>query len=518
MSAMTDQALVSETSQASEAEGLAPPSLNSPEQCEEHEESLSMFCLDDLQPLCKQCAAVSHAEHRVYILTEAAIDCKAELRSSVNGLNEKMSHFEKVTQTCELASKYNQTEVKRTEQLIKREFEELHEFLQQEEAARLFALREEQEEKKRDADECTDRMNQVIKSLEDKIQLIEEELDSDGDGVQFLQRYEDTMSSLWLGHRKPKKMSRPLIDVAKHLGNLGYAVWEKMRNIAPYTPVMLDPRTAGQFLRVSPGLNSIQIPPAPSQRPEEDMGEDWPVPANPERFHPYSCILARDGFNTGIHCWDIEVGDANNWTLGVAAQSVSRKTEFEACPEAGIWCIRLRDGEYRALTTPAEILNNTQQLNRVHVRLDCDGGMLEFRNADTDTHIFTFQQCFTETVYPYFESISAGGGLALLPQRVTVSVGADYIPADDAFITTSTNSQRDTGCATEEKKSAVCSVKETTAKKEKTSKNKAAAKKQTSKIKFTARYHVSLNKARYNECQTQKQSQTDHVDDIPKVP
>lgn len=81
MSAMSDRALASETQhQASEAEGLAPPSLNSPEQCEEHEESLSMFCLDDLQPLCKQCAAVSHAEHRVYILTEAAVDCKVGQR------------------------------------------------------------------------------------------------------------------------------------------------------------------------------------------------------------------------------------------------------------------------------------------------------------------------------------------------------------------------------------------------------------------------------------------------------
>lgn len=65
-----------------EAEGLASPpwSVDSPEWCEEHGESLSMFCLDDLEPLCKQCAAVSHAGHRVYLLTEAATDCKVGIR------------------------------------------------------------------------------------------------------------------------------------------------------------------------------------------------------------------------------------------------------------------------------------------------------------------------------------------------------------------------------------------------------------------------------------------------------
>lgn len=65
----------------------------------------------------------------------------------------------------------------------------------------------------------------------------------------------------------------------------------------------LDPRTAGQSLRVSPGLNSVHITPGPSQELEQSLD----VPANPERFHPYSCILAREGFDSGVHFWDIEV-------------------------------------------------------------------------------------------------------------------------------------------------------------------------------------------------------------------
>lgn len=70
---------------------------------------------------------------------------------------------------------------------MKKEFKKLHQFLQEEEEARILALKKEQEEKKREVEERMSRMNQVIKSLEDKIQLIEEELDAGGDGVQFLQ-------------------------------------------------------------------------------------------------------------------------------------------------------------------------------------------------------------------------------------------------------------------------------------------------------------------------------------------
>lgn len=65
-----------------EAEGLAltPWSVDSSERYEEHDESLSVFCLDDLEPLCQLCAALSHAGHRVYLLTEAATDCKVGIR------------------------------------------------------------------------------------------------------------------------------------------------------------------------------------------------------------------------------------------------------------------------------------------------------------------------------------------------------------------------------------------------------------------------------------------------------
>ncbi|XP_029294524.1 tripartite motif-containing protein 35-like [Cottoperca gobio] len=497
-----------------EAEGLAstPSSVDCPERCEEHEESMSMFCLDDLEPLCEQCAAVRHTGHRVYLLTDAAADCKEELRTSLNGLKNKRIHFEKVTQSCGHASRHNQAESKLTEEHMKKEFESLHQFLREEEAARLLALWGEQQEKKKEAEEQIHKMNQMIKSLEDKIQLVEEELDVGGDGVGFLKQYQDTMNSTWGDDREPQKVCRPLIDVAKHLGNLQYAEWEKMKHIAPYTPVTLDPRTAGQSLKVSPGLNSVHITPGPSQ------GLSVPVPANKEGFHPYSCILAREGFDSGVHCWDIEVGDTNNWTVGVAAQSVSRAAEFEACPETGLWCISLREDKYMALTAPAQNLNS-DHFSRLRVRLDWDEGTLEFMNTDTETHLFTFRHRFDEKVYPCFESMSSSGGFAVLAQRVKVSMGSDYVPGEDTAITevditaaSTKSSGKMSECRTEDKHSAG---------KEKTKDNKPAVKTQSSKPRFSVAYHVSLNRARNitnNESDNHKQIRMNHVDHMVNHP
>lgn len=59
--------------------------------------------------------------------------------------------------------------------------------MREEEAERLLLLREIEEEKKCEAYKQTERINQAIKSLEEKIQLIEEELEADGDGAKFLE-------------------------------------------------------------------------------------------------------------------------------------------------------------------------------------------------------------------------------------------------------------------------------------------------------------------------------------------
>ena len=72
-----------------------------------------------------------------------------------------------------------QTQTQHTEKQIKEEFEKLHQFLRDEEAARIAALREEEEQKIQMMKEKIKKMSREISSLSDTIRAIEEELIND---------------------------------------------------------------------------------------------------------------------------------------------------------------------------------------------------------------------------------------------------------------------------------------------------------------------------------------------------
>ncbi|KAK7930152.1 hypothetical protein WMY93_006547 [Mugilogobius chulae] len=439
------------------------------ELCKEHHAPLSVFCLDDLLPLCQLCADQDHSQHRVYHLSEAVSDCKGELSSSLNNVKQNISVFDKVIQNYEHVSKHNQAVADFAEEQIKKEFEQLHQMLQKEEADRLLSLKQDKDKKLKELQEQTKLMDETVVSLEQRVRLTEAELDAGGDGVQFLKDYQVPNKRQHADLKKPKTCF--LLSVAKYLGNLKFSVWNKMKHNALYTPVTLDPRMAGQDLTVS--LNSVQY------SPDAAGQETLCVPDHPDRFQPYSSVLAREGFSSGVHCWDVEVCDCDNWTVGVASQSIQRRGEFEACPESGLWCISLRDSQYLALTTPAQTLpySSSHPLKKIHVRLNWGNGILEFHNAETNSSIFTFKHHFTEIVYPYFETISKTGSLSIVPKETNVSVTLEGDIIED--------------CSTDNNE--VNNSKENTKKRKKlVIKPKPAPKQTPSKILFCDDYHVSL--------------------------
>uniref|UniRef100_A0A3B1JIZ0 Uncharacterized protein n=1 Tax=Astyanax mexicanus TaxID=7994 RepID=A0A3B1JIZ0_ASTMX len=106
--------------------------------CSLHNEKLKLFCLDDQQPVCLVChLSKSHKTH----------DC------------------------CPIDEAH-------TERQIKQEFEKLHQFLRDEEAVRIAALKEEEEQKSQMMRRKIEEMNEEISSLSDTIRNIEKEMES----------------------------------------------------------------------------------------------------------------------------------------------------------------------------------------------------------------------------------------------------------------------------------------------------------------------------------------------------
>uniref|UniRef100_A0A673KPV0 Nuclear factor 7, brain-like n=1 Tax=Sinocyclocheilus rhinocerous TaxID=307959 RepID=A0A673KPV0_9TELE len=202
-------------------------------------------------------------------------------------------------------------------------------------------------------------------------------------GVFVLQEFPVTMERVQISQPDPQIPSGALIHVSRYLGNLPFRVWKKMRNvrIVKHTPVILDPNTADPRLALNDNLTSVK-----------DGGSKQPLPDNPERFDYHYSVLGSEGFNSGTHCWDVEVKESIGWSLGVTKASNPRKRGVFS--KTDVWCVRYGLGwsGFRV----------EQKLDRVRVDLDYDRGTVSFSDPVTNTHLHTFTTTFTDTVFPFF--------------------------------------------------------------------------------------------------------------------
>uniref|UniRef100_A0A672SCK9 Uncharacterized protein n=1 Tax=Sinocyclocheilus grahami TaxID=75366 RepID=A0A672SCK9_SINGR len=226
------------------------------------------------------------------------------------------------------------SQAEHTERQIKQQFETLHQFLRDEEEATITALREEEEQKKQMMKEKLEEMNRHISALSHTIR--------------------DT---------------------------------EEMMRASDVSPVILDPNTAHPDLVLSDDLTSVKW-----------SWNKQPLPDNPERFNCYPCVLGSEGFNSGTHCWDVEVKQSSDWSLGVTTATNPRKGRdfYKTC----VWSVWY--DQYSLSEQPVFGFRVKQDLERVRVYLDYDRGTVSFSDPVTNTHLHTFTTSFTDTVFPFF--------------------------------------------------------------------------------------------------------------------
>ncbi|XP_058248041.1 E3 ubiquitin-protein ligase TRIM35-like [Hemibagrus wyckioides] len=371
--------------------------------CSLHSEELKLFCLDDQEPVCLVCqTSRKHTDHKFCPTDEAATDCKEKLKTELKLLKEKLENSEDCKLNWSQIAEYIQIQAQQTECQIREQFEKLHQFLRDEEAVRIAALREEEEQKSQMMKEKIEKLSRDISSLSDTIRAIEEEMRAED--VLFLQNYKATVKRAQCTLQHPEELSEALIHVAQHLANLKFRVWEKMQDTVQYMPVTLDPNTAHPLLIVSDDLTSVRL-----------SEEEQKLPDNPERLHACLCVLGSEGFNSGTHCWDVDVGDCAAWSLGVMTESAQRNGDINS--RTGLWYMWYYDGEYGAGSTPQphSLLTLEQKLQRIRLQLDWDRGNLSFYDPFTGTHVHTLSHTFTDRLLPYLAIGSEMSPLQVLP-------------------------------------------------------------------------------------------------------
>ncbi|KAM4713118.1 E3 ubiquitin-protein ligase TRIM35-like [Anableps anableps] len=373
----------------------------SKEICSLHGEKFKLFCQDDQQPICLICRdAKAHNKHNCIPISEAAEEYRAKVQINLLNLKSKRGSFKSQKQDWDKTAAHIQVQAQQTERTIRAEFQKLYQFLREEEAGRIDACRKEAKLKSDAMNVRIVNLTTEISDLRKKIKIIEEEMRADD--LSFMLNVKTTLERSLCKLSQPKTLTGTLIDEAKHVGNLQLSVFRKMADIVQYTPVFLDPNTGSYNLIVSENL---------TRSSESQKFQSFPY--NPERMS-WSNILGYQGFNSGIHSWDVEVD--GYWAVGV-----TDKTNLQIYPYLRTWAMHmctctniLRNltlGDYMT-----EIAKDSFP-QKVRVELDYNRGILSFFDIDRRKTVHTIKYRFTETVFPYFRS-----NAKILPSKPLVRI------------------------------------------------------------------------------------------------
>uniref|UniRef100_A0A8C1TPR8 Uncharacterized protein n=1 Tax=Cyprinus carpio TaxID=7962 RepID=A0A8C1TPR8_CYPCA len=384
-------------------------SSGSEEICSLHSEKLKLFCLEDKQPVCLVCRdSEKHVNHTFRPISEVLSSHKRELNTALTSLQNKLKHAEEMKAKCDKTVQHIKSQAEHTERQIKEEFEKLHQFLRDEEEATITALREEEEQKQQMMKEKLEEMNRHISALSDTIKDTEEMM-KDSDAC-FLKNFSITMERVQISQPDPQMSSGALIHVSHYLSNLRFRVWRKMQETLQNTPLTLDPNTAHPWLTLSTDLTSVSY---------SDLYQN--LPDNPERIDSYLCVLGSEGFNSGTHCWDVEVGDNTLWNVGITTASNQRKGEVFF--NTNVWLVQYMDSKYSSESPDQNLTLFTvkEKLQRVRVQLDCDRGKVSFSDPLTNICLCSFTSTFTETVFPFLYNRCKTFPLRILPVKLIVT-------------------------------------------------------------------------------------------------
>ncbi|NXO18570.1 BT1A1 protein, partial [Oriolus oriolus] len=115
------------------------------------------------------------------------------------------------------------------------------------------------------------------------------------------------------------------------------------------------------------------------------------MPSNDKRFDSHAFVLAKEGYTSGRHYWEVYIGRRRSWALGIALESVTRKVPLTLSPENGFWVIACVNGqEYWAYTDPWTFLSVNGNLEFIRILLDMLKKELIFYNGLTSEALYTF--------------------------------------------------------------------------------------------------------------------------------
>ncbi|XP_051765131.1 E3 ubiquitin-protein ligase TRIM69 isoform X1 [Ctenopharyngodon idella] len=362
--------------------------------CSRHREELKLYCEEDQELVCLVCGiSKEHRAHTLVCVQDAQQRYRASLTTSASALQKELNTALECERETEEEVKKLKDHTADLKQRIEAQFSELHQFLYQEEKLLQVKLKTEERRELIRLDEHKALLSVEISRLRRAMNDIEEKL-SEQDPYKLLRSIKGLLQS-----RQPPKFERqaltpPSLCEGRFAGPLQYRVWKSLKGSIYPVPsaITFNSKTANPWLSLTSSLTCVRY-----------QTFNITVQDNPQRFNAALSLMGSQGFTKGRHYWEVEVYSSTVWTVGVARESVTRKGVINTMPANGFWTLSLSYGvQYMAGTSPPTLLSLEEQLARIGVYLDYKRGLVSFYNAESMTHLYTFKDTFTETLYPYF--------------------------------------------------------------------------------------------------------------------
>ncbi|XP_075769303.1 zinc finger protein RFP-like isoform X2 [Pelodiscus sinensis] len=365
--------------------------------CEEHQEVLKLFCEEDQAPICVICReSWAHRAHTVLPIAEAAQEYKGKIQAHLKTLREEREKLLGWKATGERRSQEYLKQTQAERQKIVAEFQQLRQFLEEQERLLLAQLEKLDEAIGRLQTDTVRKLSTQISHLSEQIGELEGKCQKPAS--EFLQDVRSTLSRCETGpFQPPEEISPELDERVRGFSQQTTALSETLRQFTDTLPSSLD-RARGKSLgafrqatvTLDPDTANLDLVLSEDQKHVRWEQTQQRLPDSPERFDPVPCVLGHEGFISGKHCWEVEVGDGCYWAVGVARESVSKKGQISLSPEGGIWAVEQWGVQFRALTSPVTPLSLSPPPRRIRVCLDCGRGQVTFIDAGAEAPIFTF--------------------------------------------------------------------------------------------------------------------------------
>ncbi|CAM5095856.1 unnamed protein product [Natator depressus] len=295
-----------------------------------HQEALKLLCEEDQTPISVVCdRSRAHQARTVVAIEEAAQEYKEKIQAHLKSLREEREKLLRLKVNGEKRSQEYLIQTQAERQKIVSEFQQLLQFLEEQERLLLARLEKLEKEIPKIQNDNASKLSEEISCLSNLIS----EMKGKGQepASEFLQDLRSTLSRCEKGKfQQPMEISP---ELEKRLGNFSQQTVPLMENLRKFKdtlPSALETQrgeSLGALRQVTldPDMAHPQLVLSEDQKSVSPGDTRQDLPNNPERFDTEQCVLGCEGFTSGRHCWDVEVEGVECWAVGVARELVRRK-------------------------------------------------------------------------------------------------------------------------------------------------------------------------------------------------